>query len=235
MSYPPDDLRGLTGAMGKKGLDRPIAVGLAANRPAANLITPNSFYFAVDTRVLSYSNGVSWSTISAGSMPKVGDFKISAQTADHADPSGTGTWYIMNATTALPVNETQLIALIGANRIDMRGRMPVIIGTHADVNGIGDNDGTDLASRRPSHDHTVNLTATAAGGHAHGGFQAVSPTGGTGGTGYTGGDRADVTITDAIGNHTHPVSGVVGVGGTAPVDKPAFGVVGHGFYYGSGA
>ena len=165
------------------------------------------------------------SMFSGGSAPIVGDFKISAKNADHADPAG-GTWYIMNATTALPAGETQLIALIGANRIDMRGRLPVIVGTHGDVSSIGLNDGVAVGSRRPAHGHSVS----ADGGHAHGGFQAVSPTVGTGGTGYTGGDRADVTITDPIGNHSH----TVGVS-TAPVDKPAYGVVGHGFFYGSGS
>lgn len=60
------DLRGLMGAQGKTGRDRPIATGLAAARPAANLITPDSFYYATDTGVLSYSDGSSWSDVRAG-------------------------------------------------------------------------------------------------------------------------------------------------------------------------
>lgn len=61
------DLRGLTGAQGKAGRDRPIAAGLASARPAANLITPDSFYYATDTGVLSYSNGTAWTNVSPGS------------------------------------------------------------------------------------------------------------------------------------------------------------------------
>lgn len=61
------DLRGLTGAQGKTGRDRPIATGLASARPAASLITPDSFYYATDTGVLSYSNGATWATVTAGS------------------------------------------------------------------------------------------------------------------------------------------------------------------------
>ncbi len=52
------------GAQGKTGRDRPIATGLAADRPAANLITPDSFYFATDTGVLSWSDGATWTTVS---------------------------------------------------------------------------------------------------------------------------------------------------------------------------
>lgn len=60
------DLRGLTGAQGKTGRDRPIATGLAASRPAANLITPDSFYYATDTGALSHSDGTTWSDVVPG-------------------------------------------------------------------------------------------------------------------------------------------------------------------------
>ena len=45
---------------------------------------------------------------------------------------------------------------------DLRGRLPVGLGTHADVNALGDNDGSALADRRPAHKHTVNDA-----GHTH--------------------------------------------------------------------
>lgn len=67
-SSPNLDLRGLTGAQGKTGRDRPIATGLASARPAANLITPDSFYYATDTGVLSYSNGTAWTDVTAGAQ-----------------------------------------------------------------------------------------------------------------------------------------------------------------------
>lgn len=89
-----------------------------------------------------------------GGVPTVGDFKHSAQAASHADPSGTGTWYLCDG-TALPVAETALIALIGASTLDARGRIPVTKGTHADVSTIGNNDGAAVANRRPKHYHTT--------------------------------------------------------------------------------
>jgi microcystin-dependent protein len=43
---------------------------------------------------------------------------------------------------------------------DLQGKVPVHLapGGHADVNGLGDNDGTALASRRMKHNHTMKLT-----------------------------------------------------------------------------
>lgn len=38
---------------------------------------------------------------------------------------------------------------------DLRGRMAVGKGTHADVDALGDNDGASLANRSPKHQHTV--------------------------------------------------------------------------------
>lgn len=63
---PVTDLRGLKGAQGKDGRDRPHATGLAAARPAATLITPDSFYYATDTGVLSYSDGATWADVRVG-------------------------------------------------------------------------------------------------------------------------------------------------------------------------
>jgi hypothetical protein len=83
VSDPRTDLRGLTGAMGKQGMDRPVASGLAADRPAANLITPDSFYYATDTGALSFSDGSTWTA--AGFSASIADAKgdlIAATAAD---------------------------------------------------------------------------------------------------------------------------------------------------------
>ena len=49
------------------------------------------------------------------------------------------------------------------NLPDFRGRVAVGLGTHADVNGLGDSDGMGtVANRRPKHRHTVNDA-----GHVH--------------------------------------------------------------------
>jgi hypothetical protein len=179
-----------------------------------------------DTLELMYVD-TAWQQISldggGGSGPMAGDWKISARTADHADPAG-GTWYIMNATTALPAGEAELIALIGANRMDMRGRLPVMVGTHADVNAIGDDDGdATVGNRRIRHRHTKN------GGATGGSVQGVNPNPTTGGTGFTGGDRSDVVLT--VGDNITVGDQTAGT----PLDTPSYKVVGNGFYYGSGS
>lgn len=48
---------------------------------------------------------------------------------------------------------------------DLRGRVAVGLGTHTDVNSLGDNDGQALANRSPKHVHTV--TPDAAGAQVH--------------------------------------------------------------------
>lgn len=45
---------------------------------------------------------------------------------------------------------------------DLRGRVPVALGTHADVSAIGGHEGLAVASRRPRHKHVVNDP-----GHVH--------------------------------------------------------------------
>lgn len=54
------------------------------------------------------------------------------------------------------------------NLPDCQGRMPIGVGSHADVNALGKNDGVAVASRSPKHRHSVSD-----GGHVHGG-SAVS-------------------------------------------------------------
>lgn len=53
------------------------------------------------------------------------------------------------------------------NLPDLRGRIPVGVGSHTDVDALGKNDGSTLADRRPKHKHTVvNPTVNS---HSHGG------------------------------------------------------------------
>lgn len=49
---------------------------------------------------------------------------------------------------------------------DLRGRMPVMLGTHADVDAIGDSDGLAVGARRPKHKHsgTAGIGANSLGG-----------------------------------------------------------------------
>src|SRR4051812_41758692 len=69
----------------------------------------------------------------------VGDYKVSAQTADHTDGAG-GQWLICDG-TSVDAAYTALTTLIGATRPDAQGRALVMKGTHTDVDTVLDNDG----------------------------------------------------------------------------------------------
>lgn len=81
-----------------------------------------------------------------------GDYKVSAQAADHADPGG-GQWLLCDG-TAIDAAYAALIALVGATRPDARGRTLVMKGTNAAVSTLLANDGVAVANRRPQHRHT---------------------------------------------------------------------------------
>lgn len=98
---------------------------------------------------------------------------------------------------------------------DMRGRIPVGIGSHADVNNLGNNDGATIANRRPKHTHTVTDP-----GHSHG---EQSKTGATGN-----GPFAQGNVTPAVTAGLNTLSGVTGVTvgpAGAPTDAPSYVVV----------
>jgi microcystin-dependent protein len=130
------------------------------------------------------------------------------------------------------------------NLPDLRGRIPVSIGTHVDVDALNDNDGVAVESRRPKHDHTVALSTTSLSGHSHSLSPGTSTDGSHSHTGTTSGSTnvasgADFTAassssvstssagghshtasTSAAGAHTHAISGSVGVSGMT--DSPGY-------------
>lgn len=147
-----------------------------------------------------------------------GDYKISAQTATHADVSGVGTWYLCNG-AAIPASEVQLVALLGPNLPDARGRTLVMLGTNAAVSSLGASDGVAIANRRPQHrhtphSHTISLRNVTNNLTAGGTVVAMADNGGTG-VGETSVDGGSGTATDSL-------------------DAPAFIVPGSLFVYGSG-
>lgn len=91
---------------------------------------------------------------------------------------------------------------------DLRGRLPVGKGTHADVDALGDNDGSSLADRRPKHKHTVNDP-----GHTHGGtFSAVE---------WAANGATNAPINPA--NTSSATTGItVGPQSSSPTDGPAY-------------
>jgi microcystin-dependent protein len=105
---------------------------------------------------------------------------------------------------------------------DLQGRVPVGLGTNADVNALTDNDGiTTVANRTPNHTHvvpkhkhsvsvsgTTNNTNLA---HAHAtgnGGLFLSTGGGSSANVSTGGGGYVFQYTDTrLGDHSHPFSG----------------------------
>lgn len=128
--------------------------GILSARPAFGAVEVGTFYYATDVDVLYRSTGAAWQRI--GSQP--GDLHLTFNDAastgrilaqGQAWPSTTGIY-------------AELFAKIGAkyptNLPDMRARVPVILGTHADHDAIGDHDNLAVNNRRMRHQHTDNLT-----------------------------------------------------------------------------
>lgn len=182
-----------------------------------------------------------------------GDYKASAQTADHSDGAG-GMWLICDG-TAIPSQWATLVGLVGANRPDARGRTIVMKGTHTDVNALLDSEGSAVANRTPIHNSTNSLNITGAPGI---GTLAVSPSSHThsagsgsdfvvnnsqkadipAGTGiFVGGGGSSITGSQALSISGAPavgslaVGGTIGVGGTRPNDTPAYLVIGNLFIH----
>jgi hypothetical protein len=117
---------------------------------------------------------------------------------------------------------------------DLRGRMPVGKGTHADVSALGNSDGLAVGSRRPKHKHTAAVGTLATGvdspDHSHAtqegnsinfvdDFTGVGSDHGAAAGGNTGG---------ASVRHTHAITGAPTVGpqtGSEPTDSAGYVVV----------
>lgn len=98
---------------------------------------------------------------------------------------------------------------------DLRGRIPVGKGTHADVSTLGNSDGLSVGARRPKHKHTVNDP-----GHSHGYERIV---GGPANI-AAGGDFTNANV------QTNSATTGISVGpqtGNEPVDAPAYVVVNY--------
>lgn len=95
---------------------------------------------------------------------------------------------------------------------DLQGRLPVGVGTHADVAAVGMNDGTALASRRPRHRHTVSDP-----GHTHAYTSAV------GGPPTAGGGQNGVALGASVQTGSTGTGVAVGPAGS-PLDSAAYAV-----------
>ena len=117
---------------------------------------------------------------------------------------------------------------------DLRGRMPVGLGTHADVDTLGKSDGVAVGTRRPKHSHAHTLTLPNHGhsitdpGHFH---SFGNDGGGVSGPGGGAGGRTDPQNTDTkttgitVGNPTTSPAINGAVGAVGMTDSAAYVVV----------
>jgi microcystin-dependent protein len=206
--------------------------GTLAARPAAHTVPRGTFYWATDTEQQSRSDGVAWHDIGAAGLV-IGDYKFSAQAADHSG------WLLCDGRTNVPradhpADFVALMLALGYAGVDgttfgvpdFRGRVPVGVGTHADVNSPGDTEGeAAVANRRPRHRHAVtdvvsnaaHLAAAGGGSHyAYGAFDASEFSPGQA-QGITAPGATDVTVE-------------VGPQASSPTDSPAY-IAFHWFVY----
>lgn len=125
--------------------------GTYAARPSATAVAVGVFYYATDQDALYRSTGLVWTRIGAQPGDLFNTLNTTASTGrillqGQNWPSTTGLYADLYAKwgAAYPVNLP-----------DLRGRVPVALGVHADVNAIGQNDGMNVNSRRPKHNHSM--------------------------------------------------------------------------------
>lgn len=127
--------------------------GTLVNIPAAGSVTTGSFYYATDQDVLYRSTGAAWTRVGS----RAGDIHLTFNTV-----AATGRLLAQGQNVSRTGVNADLFAQWGTafgagdgtttfTMPDLRGRMPVILGTHADVSVIGNNDGQAVANRRPKH------------------------------------------------------------------------------------
>lgn len=196
----------------------------------------------------------------SGVNPFAGTLSASGQVTNVTNPAGSilayggpaaPTGYVLCDGSVYDGTSTTYAALwaaIGAtyggvqaafNVPDLRGRVIAGLGTHGDVNALGDNDGVALANRSPAHNSTNSLTlpnhahAVTDPGHNHdynltGGAGSQPRTAGAGVFTRTAsganGFNYDNTTGITVGNPTtNPaIGGSIGPGGTLPIDRPAY-------------
>lgn len=173
--------------------------GLLTNRPAANAVAAGSSYYATDQDVQYISDGSSWYR-SGGGQP--GDLVVTLN-----DAAATGR--VLCQGQAWPSTSgiyADLYAKWGGSTLpDLRARMPVVKGTHSDVDTIGKNEGSAVGNRRPKHPHSFSLAVPMSNPGANNLDQGFAGNG-VQGTGST------------------SVTGTIGAAGTAD-DSPAYYVV----------
>lgn len=126
-------------------------VGTLALRPAASAVVPGSTYFATDQVVDYVSDGATWYRKSIPAGTTAAWFAAAA-------PAGWVKYDSTNLPSSTGIYADLATHLGGVATPDTRGRAIYGQGTHGDVDTILDNDGLAVGLRRPTHNHTDNLT-----------------------------------------------------------------------------
>jgi microcystin-dependent protein len=176
-----------------------------ANIPAASAL-PGGLFYATNQDALYRSDGASWTRVGPG---RAGDLFLTLNSV-----AETGRILLQGqawpGTTGIYADLwTKWGAAYPTTLPDMRGRMPVVLGTHADVNAIGDNDGTAVGARRPKHKHVVNDP-----GHHH--TIGIEQSDGAGSVADQARTGTSDTSTNTTGITVGPQTG------SEPVDGPAW-------------
>lgn len=154
-------------------------VGLLAARPSAASLIAGTTYYATDQDAMYMVSAGVW--IRVGSMP--GDLVMTLNAVASTgrvlcqgqNISRVGLFADLFAKwgTAYGVGDGSTTFTLP----DMRGRMPVALGTHADIAAIGATDGlANVGARRPRHKHTVGIPAGAQFGKTFSGASAGTAT-----------------------------------------------------------
>lgn len=198
------------------------AQGTFAARPAVGKV--GRIYYATDTLQHFWDTGAAW--VALGTVTPAGVIEMWAGSS--SAPNG---YLLCDGSAVSRTTYATLFAAIGTaygsgdgsttfNVPDYRGRSPVGVGTHADVNARNLNDGLAVGSRRPKHKHTVALNdpthshAYDYGGNVNlpGGALLEKNMDGTRAAGTAAIDPAATGITVTVGPQT----------GSEPTDTPAF-------------
>lgn len=182
--------------------------GTLITRPLVADVPAGTFYYATDQDVL-YLNTGTWQRMGfpAGTT---------ALWFSATPPTG----WIKYDGTALPSSSgiyAHLATHLGGTATpNTKGRMPVGLGTHADVATIGASDGLPDSSRRPIHKHTVVRSADVV--LSHPGYELVDigTSTGFGGGGGDGVPTADQAIAQQPNFTVGPQTG------NEPIDGPAW-------------
>lgn len=178
--------------------------------------------------------------VPAAQLPSVAGIPIGALVMWSGLVAPAGGWLLCDGVAYLRSTYATLFSVIGTaygagdgsttfNVPDLRGRIAVGLGTHADVDALGDNDGAVLANRRAKHRHTVNDAghshSVSDPGHTH---QLPAEGGGPGPTYLQRAQFADYGIRSVVAALTGisvaagPTGVTVGPQAASPQDGPAY-------------